>query len=116
MVQSRDDLLGGRCLPCEGGVPRLSGDEAVAQVAELPAWHLTHDGTRIRRDWELRDFRSAIKLANMIAALAEREQHHPDLHVEGYRRLSVELTTHAIGGLSMNDFFLAAKIDQIAPA
>jgi 4a-hydroxytetrahydrobiopterin dehydratase len=52
----------------------------------------------------------------MIAALAEREQHHPDLHVEGYRRLSVELTTHAIGGLSMNDFFLAAKIDQIAPA
>lgn len=116
MVQSRDALSGGRCLACEGGVPRLSGDETLAQVAELPAWRLNHDGTRIRREWVLVDFRAAIKLANMIAALAEREQHHPDLHVEGYRRLSVELTTHALGGLSINDFILAAKIDQIAPA
>lgn len=97
-------------------MPRLSVDEARAQVAELPAWRLTQDGAKIRRDWVLVDFRSAIKLANTIAALAEREQHHPDLHVEGYRRLSVELTTHAIGGLSINDFILAAKIDQISPA
>ena len=57
----------------------------------------------------------AIKIMNNIAALAEREQHHPDLHLENYRHLWVELYTHAIGGLSENDFIVAAKIDQIAP-
>jgi 4a-hydroxytetrahydrobiopterin dehydratase len=115
MVQSCDALAGGKCLPCEGGVPALSAAEATAQLAELPAWRLTHDGARIRRDWTLPDFRTAIKLVNNVAALAEREQHHPDLHVEGYRRAWIELTTHAIGGLSINDFILAAKIDRIAP-
>jgi 4a-hydroxytetrahydrobiopterin dehydratase len=115
MVQSCDALAGGKCLPCEGGVPALSAAEATAQLAELPSWRLTHDGARIRRDWTLPDFRTAIKLVNNVAALAEREQHHPDLHVEGYRRAWIELTTHAIGGLSINDFILAAKIDRIAP-
>ena len=74
------------------------------------------DGTRIRRDFKLRNFRDAVKLVNNVAALAEREQHHPDLHLEGYRNLWIEIFTHAIGGLSENDFILAAKIDAIAPA
>ena len=110
------DLTAKKCVPCEGGVPRYSTAEAEAQIAALPAWRLTHDGTRIRRDVKLKNFREAVKLVNNVAALAEREQHHPDLHIEGYRRLRVELSTHAIGGLSINDFRLAAKIDQIAPA
>jgi 4a-hydroxytetrahydrobiopterin dehydratase len=111
-----EELRAKACLPCEGGVPKLTQAQAEAQLACLSGWSLTHDATRIRRDWTLADFRSAIKLANAIAALAEREQHHPDLHIEGYRRLWIELSTHAIGGLSVNDFILAAKIDQIAPA
>lgn len=115
MSMSRDDLVGGRCVPCEGGVPKLELDEVAACLAELPAWSLTPDGGRIRREWSLPDFRSAIKLANTIGSLAERERHHPDLHLEGYRRLRVELSTHAIGGLSLNDFILAAKIDAVAP-
>ena len=53
---------------------------------------------------------------NNVGALAEREQHHPDLHLEGYRTMWIEIYTHAIGGLSENDFILAAKIDAIAPA
>ena len=53
---------------------------------------------------------------NNLGALAEREQHHPDLHLEGYRRVWIEIYTHAIGGLSENDFILAAKIDALAPA
>ena len=110
------ELAARKCVPCEGGVPRLSGAEAEAQVARLPAWRLTHDGTRIRRDFSLPDFRGAIRLFNNVAALAEREQHHPDLHLEGYRRAWIEIHTHAIGGLSANDFILAAKIDAIAPA
>jgi 4a-hydroxytetrahydrobiopterin dehydratase len=97
-------------------VPRYTPAEAEAQLAALPAWRLTHDGRRIRRDWKFKTFREAIKLLNNVAALAEREQHHPDLHLEGYRQAWVEIHTHAIGGLSENDFVLAAKIDAIAPA
>jgi len=109
------DLVAKRCLPCEGGVARLSVADATAQLTAFPAWRLTHDGRCIRRDFTLPDFRAAVKLLNNIAALAEREQHHPDLHVEGYRKAWVEIQTHAIGGLSENDFILAAKIDAIAP-
>lgn len=109
------DLAARRCVPCEGGVAAYSLAEAEAQVAQLPGWRLTHDGTRIRRDWKLVDFRSAIKMFNNVAALAEREQHHPDLHLEGYRKVWIEIFTHAIGGLSDNDFILAAKIDTITP-
>jgi 4a-hydroxytetrahydrobiopterin dehydratase len=110
------DLTNRACVPCEGGVPRYSPVEARHQIAELPAWRLTHDDTRIRRDWKLKNFRDAIRLINNVAALAERERHHPDLHLEGYRTVWIEIFTHAIGGLSANDFILAAKIDTIAPA
>ena len=110
------ELSAQKCVPCEGGVPKYSAAEAEAQIAVLPGWRLTHDGVRIRRDWTLRNFRDAIKLINNVAALAEREQHHPDLHLEGYRHVWIEIHTHAIGGLSENDFVLAAKIDGIAPA
>lgn len=109
------DLTSKKCVPCEGGVPRLTTEEAERLLAALPAWRLTHDGLRIRRDFTLPDFRSAVKLLNTIAALAEREQHHPDLHLEGYRKAWAEIHTHAIGGLSENDFILAAKIDAAAP-
>ncbi|MCE9630830.1 MAG: 4a-hydroxytetrahydrobiopterin dehydratase [Planctomycetia bacterium] len=113
--QSAAHLAAKKCVPCEGGVARYSVADAEAQVAGLAGWRLTHDGTRIRRDWTLADFRAAIKMLNNVAALAEREQHHPDLHLEGYRRVWIEIHTHAIGGLSENDFVLAAKIDAITP-
>ncbi len=109
------DLAAKKCVPCEGGVPRYSTVEAESQMAAIPDWRLTHDTTRIRRDWKLADFRSAIKMINNVAALAEREQHHPDLHLEGYRKVWIEIFTHAVGGLSENDFILAAKIDAITP-
>lgn len=109
------ELAATRCVPCEGGVSRFSTAAAEAQLTTLDGWRLTHDATRIRRDWKLPDFRTAIKMLNNVAALAEREQHHPDLHLEGYRKVWIEITTHAIGGLSENDFILAAKIDAITP-
>lgn len=104
-----------QCVPCEGGITKYSLEEATAQVASLPAWQLTENGTRIRRNWELKSFRDGIRLINTIGALAEREQHHPDLHLESYRKVRVEIYTHAIGGLSENDFILAAKIDVVSP-
>jgi 4a-hydroxytetrahydrobiopterin dehydratase len=109
------DLAAKKCVPCEGGVPKLTPAEAETRLAAVPAWRLTHEGSRIRRDFKLPDFRAAVKLVNNIAALAEREQHHPDLHIEGYRKAWAEIHTHAIGGLSENDFILAAKIDALAP-
>ncbi len=112
---SAADLTAKTCLPCEGGVAKYSPAEAEAQLAAVPNWQLTHDGTRIRRDWTLKTFRDGIRLLNNVGALAEREQHHPDLHLVGYRKVWIELTTHAIGGLSENDFILAAKIDTITP-
>lgn len=104
-----------QCVPCEGGVAKYSQEDATAQIAALPAWRLTHDGTRIRRDWQLKTFRDGIRLINTVGALAEREQHHPDLHLVNYREVWVEIYTHAIGGLSENDFILAAKIDAVTP-
>jgi 4a-hydroxytetrahydrobiopterin dehydratase len=67
----------------------------------------------IRRAWTVRNFMAGIEFFTKVAALAEEEGHHPDLHLEGYRQVAIELWTHAIGGLSENDFILAAKINQI---
>lgn len=102
-----------RCKPCEGGVDPISPAEAAEHLPSMPSWTLSESGTEITRKINLRHFAQAIEKVNEIADLAESEQHHPDLHVTGYRHLTIVLTTHAIGGLSENDFILAAKIDEI---
>lgn len=113
-VQSTEALVGKRCQACEGGVAKYSREEAAAQLQQLGnLWQLSDDGLMISRKWKLKNFVAVMQLVNRIADLAEAEQHHPDLHVTGYRLLRVDLTTHAIGGLSENDFILAAKIDQL---
>jgi 4a-hydroxytetrahydrobiopterin dehydratase len=76
-------------------------------------WQLTHDGQRVRKDWQVRNFAAGIDFFRGVADLAEAENHHPDLHLENFRHLWIEIWTHAIGGLSENDFILAAKIDQL---
>jgi 4a-hydroxytetrahydrobiopterin dehydratase len=79
----------------------------------VEGWRLAEDGRRIRRGWTARNFLAAIDFFNKVATLAEQEGHHPDLHLEGYRHVTIELWTHSIGGLSENDFILAAKINQL---
>ena len=108
-----EQLVHKKCAPCEGGIPPLSRAEAEDQVRQVEGWSLVHDGQRIRRNWTVRNFMAGVEFFNKVAALAEEEGHHPDLHLEGYRQVAVELWTHAIGGLSENDFILAAKINQI---
>ena len=89
-------------------------EEAVRRYREAtPAWELADSGTAIVRKFNCGNFSNAVELLHRIAELAESEQHHPDLHLTGYRNLRVELTTHAIGGLSENDFIVAAKIDRL---
>jgi 4a-hydroxytetrahydrobiopterin dehydratase len=114
MENSTVDLLRSKkCVPCEGGVPTVPREEAARLLLDLPGWQLSDDGTRIRREWVVRDFMTAMDFFNRVAELAEREGHHPDLHLVGYRSVAIELWTHAIGGLSENDFIVAAKIDEL---
>lgn len=112
-TQTTDQLKAKRCVPCEGGVPKYELEEAKRQLENLQGWRLTHDGKRIRKDWVVKDFGAALEFFGLVANLAEEEGHHPDLHLEGYRNVWIELWTHAIGGLSENDFIVAAKIDEL---
>ena len=95
-------------------MPTLSRDEATAQLAALDGWTLSDDATQIARTWNAGDFATGMRLLDRVAAIAEAEDHHPDVHLTGYRHVRIELTTHAIGGLSRNDFIVAAKIDAAA--
>lgn len=110
------ELTGKKCVPCEGGVPVLSRPEVDRLLAALPGWQLSADGRAIRRSWKCKDFLTALQFFNDIGVIAEAEDHHPDLHLSGYRNVTVEMTTHAINGLSENDFILAAKIDEVPVA
>jgi 4a-hydroxytetrahydrobiopterin dehydratase len=112
-VQSAEELTRKKCAPCEGGVAAIDLDEAKAQLNKLSGWRITHDGQRIRKDWVVKNFTAGIDFFQRVAQLAEDEGHHPDLHLEGYRNVWIEIFTHAIGGLSENDFILAAKIDKL---
>jgi 4a-hydroxytetrahydrobiopterin dehydratase len=111
---TKEELIRKSCAPCEGGTPPLSPDEAREQLDQVEGWSLVNDGKRIRRSWTVKNFMAGIRFFNRVAALAEEEGHHPDLHLEGYRQVAVELWTHAIGGLSENDFILAAKINELS--
>lgn len=113
-MSTADDLANGRCKPCEGGVDPLSPDQARALVTHFDGWKLSDDGKSIYRKRAFKNFVEAMEHLRQIGEVAEAEQHHPDLHLTGYRNVRVELTTHAIGGLSENDFILAAKIDRLS--
>jgi 4a-hydroxytetrahydrobiopterin dehydratase len=106
-------LAAKKCVPCEGEVPPCSPKDVAGHLAALPGWKQTADGKRIVRSWRVRDFLTAIDFFQRVATLAEAENHHPDLHLAGYRNVWIEIGTHAIDGLSENDFILAAKIDQL---
>ncbi len=107
------ELRGKRCVPCEGGVPKLTSAEAAELLARVPGWTLVHGGERLRREWTVRKFADGMAFFHAVAEVAEAEGHHPDLHLVGYRNVAIEIWTHAIGGLSENDFILAAKLDAL---
>lgn len=112
-MTSTEDLAGRRCEPCEGGVPPLEA-EAVRELAKAlhPDWQVTDDGQSIVRLFEFAGYHRTISFVNAVAWIAESEGHHPDLSVN-YGKVEVLYTTHAIGGLSENDFICAAKIDRL---
>ena len=102
-----------KCKPCEGGVAPFTTEQAEQYIAGLKAWKLAEDRLSISAQYVMKDFSAAFDFMDRIREVAEADDHHPDLHLTGYRKLRIELATHAIGGLSENDFILAAKIEQL---
>ena len=100
-----------KCAPCEGGVPKMERGRAHELLATLDGWGL--EGERLHRHFRFRDFASAMRFVNSMAELAEVEGHHPDFSVHDWNLVDVTLWTHAIAGLSENDFILAGKIDAL---
>lgn len=119
-MQKDENLLNKKCVPCEGGIPPLGHEEVLKYMEQTPTWQLSEDkspnvqkvglGAKISKEFKFKDFIGAINFVNNIAELAESEGHHPDIHIN-YNKVLLELSTHAVGGLSENDFILAAKID-----
>ena len=101
-----------KCGPCEGGVPPLTKDPIALFLSQLKQKWAVVDNKKIRREFKFEDFAEAMKFVNKVAALAEEEGHHPDLHIH-WNKVLIELWTHEIGGLAENDFIVAAKIEEI---
>ena len=106
------DLTKKRCVPCEGGVPALRAEQAEALLPQVPGWRAEAGSRELRRRFQFGSFADNMTFVGRMAELAEAEGHHPDFCVH-YDELDVTLTTHAIGGLSENDFILAAKINRL---
>lgn len=105
------DLINQKCIPCEGGMDPLKREEFTPYLTQVSSW-LVVDDKKLTREFIMKNFKEVIDLVNRIAAIAESEGHHPDLFIHDWKYLTVTLTTHAIGGLSINDFVMAVKIDN----
>ncbi len=108
-----NDLLNGHCQEYPQGSPTLTPEEVAERVALVPDWELVDEGKGLRLSRRMGDFLAAIELVNKVAEVAEVEQHHPDIRVHGYRNVGLDLSTHSLGGLTDNDFIMAAKIDRL---
>lgn len=109
MIKTYAELFVAHCRPLEGG-QAMKPDAVRAQLAELPEWQA--DGQRLHRRYRFADYWETIAFVNALAFVAHREDHHPEL-VVGYDRLDVRYDTHSVGGISLNDFICAAKVDAL---
>lgn len=107
-----DNLKNKHCKPCEGGVCPLDEDTSTQQLNEIPGWRLSADKKSITRTLKFKNFLETISFINAMAYLSEQQGHHPDFSA-GYGYCEVRYTTHAIDGLSDNDFIRAAKINEL---
>jgi 4a-hydroxytetrahydrobiopterin dehydratase len=106
------DLTSKKCIPCEGGIPPLNQEEIdVLRESIRDDWTVT-ENKRLRKEYFFVNYQHTMDFVNKVAALAEEEGHHPVMHVY-YARVEIELWTHAIDGLSENDFIMAAKTDNL---
>lgn len=113
-IHDRDFFTAKKCVPCEGGTRPLSKQDAEKLLTQVSQWKLDVENTHISKKFSFTSFPLAVSFVNKIAKLAEKEGHHPDMAIS-YRNVTCTLTTHAIHGLSENDFIMAAKINSLHP-
>jgi 4a-hydroxytetrahydrobiopterin dehydratase len=106
------DFTKKKCVPCESGTPRKTASEVDEALRSLGGWDAREGKTRIHKQYRFQDFVAAMRFVNALAALAEAEGHHPDFAVH-WNTVDVTLWTHVVGGLSENDFIVAAKLDTL---
>ena len=99
-MPSTMELTKKHCVPCEGGVAKLTSEQVRQYQQAVPQWQVSEDGKSLRRSWRALDFGAALDFFNAVGKIAEAEDHHPDLHLTGYRNVTIELSTHALGGIS----------------
>ena len=104
------DLTQKKCKPCEGNTPPLAEEQANELLKQIPGWEIKNG--HVFRQFKFKNFKEAIAFVNKVAEIAEAEGHHPDIAIH-YNKVTIELWTHAVNGLSENDFILAAKINTI---
>jgi 4a-hydroxytetrahydrobiopterin dehydratase len=113
MSSSLEDLQTRHCMPLRGAEHALSVSEVQGLRALLADWTLSDDGKTISRDYRFKDFHRTMAFVNAVAFIAHREDHHPDMEI-GYGHCHVRYTTHDVGGLSINDFICAARVDLLS--
>lgn len=106
-----NNLTQKRCVPYEGGMPPLSEEKVRQLLTQVPDWVLEEG--KLVREFTLNNFKEAIAFVNKIADLAEAEDHHPNINVFSYKKVKLTFYTHAIKGLSENDFIMAAKVSSL---
>ena len=107
------DLKQKHCIPCESGDRPLTEEKEQELLKHTPDWLLLRNGDhRLRRQFKFKDFKEAMKFVNKVADIAESEGHHPDIYIF-YNKVQIDLFTHAVGGLSENDFNMASKINAL---
>jgi 4a-hydroxytetrahydrobiopterin dehydratase len=106
------DLTQKKCVACEGDVPPLNKIEADVLIKQTPGWEVTDDAKWLKKEFKFKNFAEALAFTDKVGAVAESEGHHPDIEM-GWGYVRIALTTHAINGLSENDFIVAAKVNSL---
>ncbi len=108
-----ENLSSKHCVPCEGGIDPMTRADFEVYLEQVDKWRIIENDTKLERDFQFKDFVEAMKFVNKCAEIAEEEGHHPDIYIHGWNKVRITLWTHAIGGLSINDFIVATRVDRI---
>ncbi len=106
------ELTKKKCVPCDKGTPALDRGQVHLLMGEVKGWEVLDDNRKLHKQYKFKDFRQALAFVVKMGMVAEAEDHHPDFTVH-YNLVDVTLWTHTVGGLSENDFIVAAKVDQL---
>lgn len=102
-----------KCVPCEGGIDPLTPAQFAQYLETIKGWRVVQNNKALEKEFKFKNFKQALEFVNRVGGLAEGEGHHPDINLYGWNKVRITLSTHAIDGLSINDFVLASKIDRL---